>query len=169
MAAIMAATYPELFSGIGVHSGLAYGAAHDLPSAFNAMRSGGRAPDIGTRARSVPMIAFHGDRDSTVNRVNGDRLVDQWLGMHDGPGHGRGAAHTVAPEVHHSAKTGAGHAYTRFLYRDDAHRPRVEKWIIHQAGHAWSGGSPSGSYTDPQGPSASAEMVRFFDEHRKGQ
>jgi poly(3-hydroxybutyrate) depolymerase len=60
-----------------------------------------------------------------------------------------------------------GHAYTRSLYYDVSGQTIIEKWMVHQAGHAWSGGSPDGSFTDPKGPDASAEMIRFFMEHAR--
>ena len=165
MAAIMAATYPDLYAALGVHSGLAYGAAHDLPSAFVAMKqkTPGRArPPSG----AVPLIVFHGDRDSTVAPANADRLIDQWL-QANGTGR-RSAGRPAHDATEECGQVTGGHAYTRVIYHDTAGRVMAERWIVHQAGHAWSGGSPGGSYTDPRGPDASAEMVRFFREHPRG-
>ncbi len=153
-AAIMGATYPDLYAGVGVHSGLACGAARDMVSAFSAMKQGGVAS--GVRAGSgpaVPTIVFHGDRDTTVHPVNGDEVATQAKA---------GAAHRT--EVDRGTSPG-GMGFTRTVHRNDTGRPMLEQWVLHGAGHAWSGGSASGSYTDPQGPDASREMMRFFLEH----
>jgi poly(3-hydroxybutyrate) depolymerase len=156
MAAVMAATYPELYAAAGVHSGLAYGAAHDLPSAFAAMKHG-PPPRAHRPTVTIPLILFHGDRDPTVDRVNADDLLGHWR-----PTSPAGRAATVT-----SGQVPGGHAYTRRVHVDASDRAVVEQWIIHQAGHAWSGGSPHGSYADPRGPDASAELVRFFNQHPK--
>ncbi len=162
MAAIMAATYPDLYAAIGVHSGLAYGAAQDLPSAFAAMKQG---PLQHTRlpTRAIPLIVFHGDHDRTVATINADHVIEQWLqAVDDGADTMHRSARDVTVEPGQAA---GGHAYTRLIYHDARGRAIMEKWVVKQAGHAWLGGSPSGSYTDPKGPDASVEMVRFFTEH----
>ena len=143
MAAIMGAAYPELFAGIGVHSGLPVGAAHDMPSAFAAMQQGKstRSPV----AITVPAIVFHGDADTTVHAGNGKAVIRQATTGKPKPAMTKG-------------RSAGGVGYTRTVYGDGA----VEDWLIHGAGHAWAGGSDRGSYTDPRGPDASAEMVRFF-------
>ncbi len=164
MAAVMAATYPDLYAAAAVHSGLPFGAARDLPSAFAAMHQG-PPPGTGRAAAGVPLIVFHGDQDPVVAAVNADHLV----------GHALRAATKRArsgPGQHTAATTSArvnGHPCTRTVYQDATGHTVVEHWTIHQAGHAWSGGSPHGSHTDPQGPDASAEFVRFFATHRKPQ
>lgn len=164
MAAIMAATYPDLYAAVGVHSGLAYGAARNLPSAFAAMSYGAR-PQSRLQAEAIPLILFHGDRDTTVAPVNADCLLDQWLqAAHRGAVGARRLGRDAAVK---RGQVAGGHAYTCFTYHDAAGQVIVEKWVIHQAGHAWSGGSPHGSYTDPRGPNASAEIVRFFMQYRK--
>jgi len=165
MAVIMAATYPDLFAAVAVHSGLAYGGADDLPTAYAAMKQG-TAKRARNLTQAIPMIVFHGDRDMTVSKINAEHLLDQWLqvvGNRSGAISWSSRDATVEPgQVAH------GHAYTRFIYHDITGRAIVEKWIIHQAGHAWSGGNPRGSFTDPKGPDASAEMIRFFMEHPHG-
>ena len=160
--AVMAATYPDLFAAVGVHSGLPCGAARDLPSAFTAMQRGAagavRRPGAGMPApgRVVPTIVFHGDQDKTVNPRNGDYVIAQWR------------ATAVAAELRTQEERGQvpdGHAYSRTLHIDAGGRAILEQWVVHGAGHAWSGGSPDGSYTDPRGPDAAREMLRFFLEH----
>ena len=164
MAVILGTTWPELFAAVGAHSGLPYRAARDVPSAFAAMggthalrevdaetdahaRRSGRQP-----APVTPLIVFHGDADHTVAPANGEALVRQAMG----------AASALLPESRAESVTGNGRHYTRSVYTTSLGDPLVEYWQLHGAGHAWSGGSTMGSYTDPQGPDASAEMVRFF-------
>jgi poly(hydroxyalkanoate) depolymerase family esterase len=161
-AAVLGAAYPDLFAAIGVHSGLACGAASDVPSAFAAMRQGnGPLPsthddisDAAAHGPTVPTIVFHGDRDTTVHPRNSDHVIARAKGTT-----------SVQTKVHRGRIPG-GHAYTRTLHIDASGRTMLEQWEIHGAGHAWSGGSPAGSYTDQRGPDAAREMLRFFLEHR---
>lgn len=164
MAVILGETYPDLYAAVGVHSGLAYGAAHDLPSAFGAMQGGGqdvsrpktRAQRAADLTRTVPMIVFHGDRDSTVNQRNAEQILNQRLSDLDA---------TPPKASVRQGQVRGGRSYTHSVYRDSGGEPVAERWIVHGAGHAWSGGGPRGSYTDANGPDASMEMVRFFMEH----
>ncbi len=162
MAAILAVTYPDLYAAVGVHSGLAYRAAHNLSSGFAAMKRGAsHYPQ--KLVKTIPLIVFHGDHDRTVSPVNADHMLDQWLsGIDEEPGTLSSSAGDATLE---QGQVVGGHTYTRFIYYDAHGRAIVEKWIVHQAGHAWSGGSPTGTFTDPKGPDASAEMLRFFMKH----
>jgi poly(hydroxyalkanoate) depolymerase family esterase/deazaflavin-dependent oxidoreductase (nitroreductase family) len=156
MAAIMAMTYPDLYAAVGVHSGVAPGAAHDLRTALVAMRRGGPRggpPEDLVEKPSVPTIVFHGDRDTTVNPCNAQQVLD-------GVGLRGGSSQTSS-----RGRVPGGREFTRLVYRAAGGDVAAECWLIHGAGHAWSGGSPAGSFTDPLGPDASREMVRFFLEH----
>ncbi len=177
MAMVMGVSYPDLFAAIGVHSGLPYGAAHDLPSAFAAMQNPqtsarpsqeGGFPTSKTHLQAVPTIVFHGDRDTTVHPGNGDRVLAQWATVHAGAGTGR-AAGTKLRMTTHRGQVHEGLAYTRSLYRGASGEVVLERWLVHGAGHGWSGGSPAGSFTEPRGPDASQAMVRFFHTHPAGE
>jgi poly(hydroxyalkanoate) depolymerase family esterase len=154
MAAILGAEYPDVFAAVGVHSGLAAGAAKDLPSALSAMKSGGANLSRGSAAgRIPPTIVFHGDADATVHPVNGDQVAAACAG--------------ASPGVETRRVEASGlRASTQRIYSDPASgRVVAESWVVHGAPHAWSGGSARGSYTDSRGPDASTEMLRFFFEH----
>jgi len=158
MAAVLGTAYPEIYAAVGIHSGLACGSAHDLPSALAAMR-GMPAPTSGDHcgstpgAPATPTIVFHGDLDKTVHPRNGEHVVSRSLEQN-------GASSTDASIER--AQVPGGHAYTRTTHRDSTGRVVLEYWLVHGGGHAWFGGSPRGSYTDPKGPDAAREMVRFF-------
>jgi poly(hydroxyalkanoate) depolymerase family esterase len=161
MAIILGATYPELYAGVGAHSGLPYGSAQDVPSAFAVMKNGAAGSRVSFNGPSktgtfVPTIVFQGDRDQTVSARNGDEIIERAIASRVG----ESALSTNAQ----SGQAIGSRTYTRTIYATDASRPLIEHWLIHGAGHAWSGGSSNGSYTDAQGPDASSEMVRFFQE-----
>jgi poly(hydroxyalkanoate) depolymerase family esterase len=159
MAAIMGHNYPDLYAAIGIHSGLAHGAARDIPSALAAMR-GRRSPSIPRRSEStfqaVPTIVFHGDVDTTVHPRNGEQVIAQATPTGDDP--------VTPPFALQSVESGeeSGRKYTRITQADSSGKPALEHWLVHGAGHAWSGGSVNGSYTDPRGPDATRAMLRFF-------
>lgn len=152
-AAIMGAAYPDLFAAVGVHSGLPVGGAADVPSAFAAMRSGatGKAQPV-----SVPAIVFHGLADSTVHPGNGTAVVAQTL-----------QARRDLTLVRVSGISEGGRTYRQTRHDDAKGRSVAEHWEINGAGHAWAGGHAQGSYTDPAGPDASREMLRFFLQHSR--
>lgn len=153
MAAVMGAEYPDLYAAIGVHSGLPHGVAQDLRSALAAM-NGRRSRGDDSKCRQmaapgIPVIAFHGDEDTTVHPSNSD-----FIGL---------------PGSRIAAERGRrnGRSFTRTVHFDASGRPRVEQWLVHGAGHAWFGGHPGVSFADPQGPDASREMLRFFLSHAR--
>jgi poly(3-hydroxybutyrate) depolymerase len=133
--AILGCIYPDLYAGVGVHSGLACGAASDMPSAFAAMRGAPYA--VASAERHMPMIVFHGTKDATVNPLNADAVAR----------HGRCAD---------------GTSFTRTIRRDETGAEIGETWLIDGAGHAWSGESRHGTYTTSKGPDARREMLCFF-------
>ena len=154
-AAVMASEYPDLYAAVGIHSGLPCGAARDVSTALMAMKQGHR-PSAGTgTAGFVPVITFHGDRDDTVAQVNSQNIIAA----------ATQAAGTLPIQIENGQVAG-GRSYTREVSLNGAGEPVIEQWTIHGGGHAWSGGSSAGTYTDAKGPDASAEMMRFFLAHR---
>ena len=155
MAAVMAGLHPEMFAAVGVHSGLAAGAARDVMSAFGAMRTGAK----GRSQPALPTIIFHGAADKTVHPDNSDHITDAALaGL---KASGLKLVKTQTPMTHNSDQK-----IERIVFSTADGKPYIENWRIDDGAHAWSGGDAAGSYTDPDGPSASAAMLAFFLQHR---
>lgn len=155
MAVILGTTHPELFAGVAAHSGLPFGAAHDVASAFAAMQGRVATSSSDIPKPAVPTIVFHGDADHTVALSNGSTIVEQALQAH------AEADRTLRTRQRVTGTMG-GREFTTTHYADADGKHRVEEWVVHGGAHAWFGGSPDGSYTDASGPDASSEIVRFF-------
>ncbi len=151
-ALILADAYPEIFAAVGTHSGLPIGAAHDGLSATIAMKYG--APGLRHNA-PLPTIDFHGSLDKVVHPRNGRFIVARAL---------HPFSH-LCKTVKMGQKAG-GRAYVRTSYRLGTGRSLIEHWVIEGGAHGWSGGNAAHLFTDPTGPDASREMVRFFLSHR---
>ncbi len=167
MAAIVAAHYPDLFAAVGIHSGLPPGAAHDVMSAFSAMRHGGRARAPGDPAAKedvMPTIVFHGNADSTVHPDNGDQIVLAAIAALKASG--VPLRRSLIPQEM-PAPTGEMRHTLRTVYSAEDQRSYVEYWSVEAGPHAWSGGSAAGSFTDPHGPDASTAMLAFFLQHHR--
>ena len=152
MAAIVAAAYPEIYAAVGVHSGLAVGAASNVAEALAAMKSGAKDIKLASVISPVPTIVFHGDQDGTVHPRNGQQVI--------------AALHAGTDKRVEQGVSALGQSFTRTCQVKHGHN-FAELWVLHGGGHAWSGGNAKGSYADPKGPDASAEMLRFFSEHVK--
>jgi poly(hydroxyalkanoate) depolymerase family esterase len=174
MALVMGATYPDLYAAVASHSGLPYRAARSALEALQVMKQGGRPSGrqdalarqaMGRHARVLPVMVIHGAADSVTNVANADQTIAQWLeANHLGKGGEDGDGASGLARVH-QGRTAAGYHYTRKVYRDERGRAVLEQWTIEELGHALSGGSAAGTFTDARGPDISREMVRFFLEH----
>jgi poly(hydroxyalkanoate) depolymerase family esterase len=170
MAVIMGTLYPDLYVAVGVHSGLPYASAHDLPSALAAMKDGAggkstlneAAPGATARLKAIPIIVFHGDRDTTVHPRNGEKVMAQ-----NGRRQGTESTHGERGTSVRRGKVPNGHSYTQTTHQNAQGEVVAEHWLIHGAAHAWSGGSKRGTYTDAKGPDAAQEMMRFFYTQKK--
>jgi poly(hydroxyalkanoate) depolymerase family esterase len=155
-AALTAAAYPDLYVAVGVHSAMAPGNVATLTSALAAMRSG-NSGGTSHRRRPRPTIVFHGDRDDVVNPSAAAGFLSQLERSRPG---------VLSRQVLHDRRKG-GRAFTRAIYRNQRGEVLLEDWSVHGSGHAWSGGNGAASNTDPAGPDASREMLRFFLRHRR--
>ena len=177
MTGIMGATYPDLYAAIGVHSGLQYKAADNGREALIVQKRGGPDPDRQGRlaflsargeARILPTIVFQGEEDAVVDVVNAHQTLSQWAQTNDYAHDGSdNDSITDEPADAFREETPEGYDYVRHLYEHPEGGVIMEKWIVEELGHDWSGGDPEGSYADPEGPDASEEMLRFFHNHSK--
>ncbi len=181
LACILGVTYPDVFSGIGICSGLAYDAANVFfltdPMAEEAtkrMEKGVPDPyecgnnafqEMGKYKKKMRVIVFHGICDTTVHPINGLQVITQWAQTNFLIEGGTGLA-DVNPAMVKSDLIN-GKSYTRHVYHDRKDEPLLELWMIDQMGHTWSGGNPSGSYTDPTGPNATEIIWNFLNQSKQ--
>jgi len=178
MASIMGATYPDLYAAIGVHSGLEYKATDNNRAVLAVQKAGGADPDrqgyyaflsAGAEARVLPTLVFHGEDDAVVSVVNAQQTLSQWAQTNDYAYDGSDNDDiTDEPSDVLREQAPEGYHYVRYVYENPEGDVIMEKWIIEELGHAWSGGDAEGSYADPKGPDASEQVVHFFGQHRKG-
>ena len=163
MALTVAYAYPEIFAASGLHSGIAYGIATSTPEAIRRMGIGASDPvDFGAVVvkgigsnRAVPTIVFQGKSDKTVNPINADNIVSQLMTGFD--------QSLIAVSDEKTGVTAAGYHFTHRTFGKPA---VIEQWSVDELGHAWSGGSKDGTYTDEKGPDATREIMRFLLEHK---
>lgn len=176
MSVILGATYPDIFAAIGVGSGMEYKAATSAGGAVVAQTYGGPNPTtqgqaaynaMGSRAREVPTISFQGTSDTVVYPINGNQVVQQWMETDYLASGGVYNANFSSPNTIINGQVPFGQAYTEYIWNDNNGREVQEYWVVYYMGHAWSGGSAAGSYTDPYGPSASQAIYTFFMNHPK--
>jgi poly(3-hydroxybutyrate) depolymerase len=152
MAEILSETYPDLFDAVGIHSGLPYRAAVDVPSAYAAMKGTAVAQSFSqpTSDHRCRKIVFHGGADTTVHPANGERILDE---ARCDP------ASLQRVDLDWEIEGGR---VKRTVLKNAEGRPIVERWFVEGGGHAWFGGDPGGTYTQSVGLDASRVMVRFF-------
>ncbi len=174
LAVILGVTYPDIFAAIGVHAGLEYQAATNSSAGLRASRNGGPDPrqqgllayeTMGSVARVVPTIVFHGTRDYAINIINGDQTVQQWMYTDMLASHGEYNADFAAPTTTTNGQVPGGRSYVTYGWNDANSNEIQQYWKVNGLGHAWSGGNPAGSYTDPKGPNASQAIYSFFLLH----
>ncbi|MCE7798151.1 PHB depolymerase family esterase [Sphingobium sufflavum] len=150
-AATIGAVYRELFMAVGVHSGVARGNVRSIRAAISAMRGDTQTRPATTATRPIPTIVFHGDQDRVVHPSNASAFLRDLERSHSGP--------LVTRSV--GGRSDKGRSFTRKIHKSSAGDVLLEDWTVHGGGHGWSGGH-GGSFTDPSGPDASREMMRFF-------
>lgn len=156
-AAIIGAAYPDLFAAVGCHSGLAPGNIRSLRSAVAAMRGRHGPQPTGKLPPQLPTIVFHGDSDRVVHLSNAAGFLRNLERSHAGP----------LLCTTRSGRAQGGRDFTQRIHAGRGGKTLLEEWTIHGSGHGWSGGRALGSHTDPAGPDASREMLRFFLSHRR--
>jgi poly(hydroxyalkanoate) depolymerase family esterase len=165
MAAVMLATYPDIFAGGAIIAGLPFATARSVPEAFDRMRGHGSvAPDaLAALVRSAsshngpwPRVSvWHGTSDATVEPGNAQAIVDQWRIVHG------------APEAPSRVDSVNGHAHR--VWSDANGRDVLEEYLISGMGHGTPlsttcpYGETAGPFMLEAGISSTRQSLRFWE------
>jgi poly(3-hydroxybutyrate) depolymerase len=121
---------------------------------------------MGTYARRMPVIAFQGDKDTTVPPINAEQLISEWQQTADlaDDALANGSIPVAAVKTEQGQVPG-GRSYTVRAYADAQGDELMQYWLVNGMGHAWSGGCSCKPFADRQGPDETAAMYAFFAEH----
>ncbi len=172
MSCILAVRHSRLFAACAVHSGVMYGAAGSAMQALAAMRSGPSDASIAEARRvacvagesefMVPTLVIHGDRDTTVNPVNADRIIEQLKARAELIDPSGGA---LLASGEHRIESG-GRTYRQQDYTQRG-RIMLRKVLVEGLGHAWSGGDSHYDFNEADGPDASRLILDFVMQYRR--
>ena len=176
MASLVVVAYPETYASVAMHSGLPWRAATNVMGALSAMGKGippdeadtlgsAAAAAMGTRKRAIPALVIQGGSDKVVNPANAAGLTRQWTRMNLRAMPAEGPSIALRDDAERGDRSGETNGYHWTRAEFGAGPTVVDELIVAELGHAWSGGSSTGTFTDEHGPDAMAEIIRFFSEH----
>jgi poly(hydroxyalkanoate) depolymerase family esterase len=169
MASLVAAAYPERYAAIALHSGLVHSATGSVAGALGVMQKGVPSPEphaerahaaMGEHARVIPALVIHGGSDAVVVPINGAQAARQWF-LTNALAMGQ-PLDTTSGASDHSVREENGYEVRRSTYRARSGVALAHLVMVMWLGHAWSGGSADGTFTDVRGPSATAMILDFF-------
>jgi poly(hydroxyalkanoate) depolymerase family esterase len=177
MSAILGALFPEIFAAVGVHSGMAYGAASTATCALRAQSEGAVAAESratiaynaqGPRHRPMPLIVVQGSEDEVVAPENAGLLIRQFAQLNDLADDGDGAnqSSNADPRSTREDRTPGGRQFRVRTYDDAGGEEIMREVTVEGMGHAWSGGQPGLEFSDPQGPDAALLFWSFFEDRK---
>ncbi|AWH53533.1 PHB depolymerase esterase [Stenotrophomonas sp. ESTM1D_MKCIP4_1] len=178
MTATMLACYSDVFAAGAIHAGGMYKGATTVSGSAYALLAGSiYSPDSNGRLawqcsgspkpRPLPVLVFHGSADSTVNPINGQQAVRQFLQTNDLADDGLdNDSVKYVPTSTYQGQVPGGRSYTVDTYAYNG-RVLAQHYVVQGMGHAWSGSQTGLPFTDAQGPDATLITWLFLKDNQR--